>query len=215
MSQRKFLLLVPTLLMLTVVLAMGQTARQEAQIPTFYRDVLPILQGHCQVCHRTGGIAPMAFETYEGTRRYARAIEEATEKRTMPPWFADRGIGKFSNDPSLSDTEIAQLAAWAGAQAPGGNPADGPRARKWSGRWTIPEPHLTVTMTAGVRIPPDGEVDYTYEIVPTGFKEGRWVQMSEILPGMPENVRHAVVYVRPSGSPGLRHAPLGRPFTAA
>jgi len=181
---------------------------------TFYRDVLPILQQHCQVCHRAGGIAPTALETYEDARRYAGAIRAATQKRTMPPWFAEKGIGKFSNDPSLSDGEIAVLAAWAEANAPAGNAADAPPARKWTGRWTIPAPDVTVTMTEGVKIPAEGQADYTYEIVPTNFTEGRWVRTSEILPGMPENVHHAVVYVRPPGSPWLRHAPVGKPFTA-
>jgi hypothetical protein len=181
---------------------------------TFYREVLPILQGHCQVCHRAGGIAPMAFETYDGTRPYAAAIRAAAEKRTMPPWFAEPGIGKFSNDPSLISEEIAALAAWAEAGAPAGNAADAPPNRNWSGRWTIAQPDLIVKMTEGVLIPSDGEVHYTYEIVPTNFKVGRWVQGSEILPGMPENVHHAVVYVRPPGSPWLKHATVGKPFTA-
>jgi copper type II ascorbate-dependent monooxygenase-like protein len=176
--------------------------------------VLPILQGHCQVCHRAGGIAPMALETYDGTRPYAAEIRAAAEKRTMPPWFAEPGIGKFSNDPSLISEEIAALAAWAEAGAPAGNAADAPPKRNWSGRWTMAQPDLIVKMTEGVLIPSDGEVDYTYEIVPTNFKEGRWVQGSEILPGMPENVHHAVVYVRPPGSPWLKHAPVGKPFTA-
>jgi hypothetical protein len=189
-------------------------ARQPAA-PTFYKDVLPIMQGHCQVCHRAGGIAPMAFETYEQTRRFAAAIRLATQNRSMPPWFAERWIGKFSNDPSLSDGEIALLAAWAGAGAPAGNAAGAPAPRKWAERWTIPEPDLAVAMTEGVKIPADGEVDYTYEIVPTHFTEGRWVKASEILPGMPENVHHAVVYVRPPESPWLRHAPVGKPFTAS
>jgi len=26
--------------------------------PTFYKDVLPILQNHCQTCHRPGEIGP-------------------------------------------------------------------------------------------------------------------------------------------------------------
>ena len=182
---------------------------------TFYRDVLPIVQGHCQVCHRAGGIAPITFETYEQTKPYAAAIRAAAEKRTMPPWFAERGIGKFSNDPSLSDAQIATLRAWAAESAPAGNAADAPAPRKWAERWTIPEPDMTVAMPEGVSIPADGEVDYTYEIVPTHFAEGRWVQASEILPGLPEHVHHAVVYVRPPGSAWLRHAPIGKPFTAA
>jgi hypothetical protein len=182
---------------------------------TFYRELLPILQGHCQVCHRAGGIAPMAFETYEQTRRYAEAIRVAAEKRTMPPWFAEKGIGKFSNDLSLTDAQIATLAAWAKENAPAGHVADAPPPRKWAKRWTIPEPDLTVTMSQGAAIPADGEVDYTYEIVPTHFPVGRWVRASEILPGMPENVHHAVVYVRPPDSGWLEHAPVGRPFTAS
>jgi Copper type II ascorbate-dependent monooxygenase, C-terminal domain len=190
------------------------TAKQSA-VHTFYKDVLPILQGHCQVCHRAGGIAPMAFETYEQTRRFAAAIRLATQNRSMPPWFAERGIGNFSNDPSLSDGEIALLAAWAEAGAPPGNASDAPPPRKWEERWTIPKPDLAVAMTGGVKIPADGEVDYTYEIVPTHFTEGRWVKASEILPGMPENVHHAVVYVRPPESQWLRHAPVGKPFTAS
>lgn len=157
----------------------------------------------------------MALETYEEATRNARAIRAAAQNRTMPPWFAEKGIRRFSNDPSLSDREIAVLAAWADTNAPAGNPNDAPPARKWTGRWTIPAPELIVTMTEGVAIPAEGEVDYTYEIVPTQFAEGRWVRRSEILPGMPENVHHAVVYVRPPGSRWLRHAPVGRPFTAA
>src|ERR1700726_2563144 len=74
--------------------------------PTFYRDVLPILRTHCEVCHRTAGIAPMSFETYEGARPFAEAIHFATQNRSMPPWFAVPGIGRFTNDPSLSSEEI-------------------------------------------------------------------------------------------------------------
>src|SRR5579885_3232880 len=46
---------------------------------TFYRDVLPILQRHCEACHRAGGIAPMAFETYAETKPFAEAIRAATQ----------------------------------------------------------------------------------------------------------------------------------------
>jgi hypothetical protein len=172
------------------------------------------MQQHCQVCHRSGGTAPMAFETYNETRRYAAAIQATTQNHSMPPWFADRGIGQFRNDPSLNNEEIATIAAWVKANAPAGDAADASAPRKWNGRWTIPSPDLEIKMTEPVKIPADGEVDYTYEIVPTRFGEGRWVQSSEILPGLQQNVHHAVVYVRPPDSKWLRHAPVGTPFTA-
>ena len=157
----------------------------------------------------------MAFQTYEQTRRFAPAIRAATQNHTMPPWFAEKDVGKFSNDISLTDKEIAMLAAWADAHAPAGKAADAPPPRQWSDRWTIPTPDLEVKMPQPVAIPADNEIDYTYEIVPTHFTEARWVQSSEILPGLPENVHHAVVYVRPPDSPWLRHAPVGKPFTLA
>jgi hypothetical protein len=157
----------------------------------------------------------MAFESYEETRRYAGAIAAAAQNRSMPPWFAEKGVGQFTNDPSLNEGEMAMLAVWAKANAPAGNLADAPAPRKWTGRWTIPAPELEVKMTEPVKIPADGEVDYTYEIVPTHFTEGRWVQSSEILPGLPQNVHHAVVYVRLPDSSWLRHAPVGKPFTSA
>src|ERR1700684_3532270 len=81
--------------------------RSAADTPTFYRDVLPILQQRCQICHRAEGIAPMRFETYEQIRPYAAAIAAAAQNKSMPPWFADPHIGHFSNDPSLSPREIA------------------------------------------------------------------------------------------------------------
>jgi hypothetical protein len=70
-------------------------------------------------------------------------------------------------------------------------------------------------MPKPVQIPARGEVEYTYEIVPTHFTEDRWVQMSEFRPGSPAHVHHAVVYIRPPDSPWLRHAPIGESFTAS
>src|SRR5271154_6607731 len=98
--------------------AQGSGRRQAgSSSPTFYRDVLPILQERCQICHRASGIAPMRFETYGETRPYAGAIGAAAQNKSMPPWFADPHIGRFSNDPSLSSEQIAELVAWASAGA--------------------------------------------------------------------------------------------------
>jgi hypothetical protein len=70
-------------------------------------------------------------------------------------------------------------------------------------------------MSIPVKLPAHGDVQYTYEIVPTHFKEGRWVQMSEIRPTSRDHVHHAVVYIRPPDSTWLRDAPVSKPFTAS
>jgi len=182
--------------------------------PTFYRDVLPILRKHCEVCHRSDGIAPMAFQSYQQTRPYADAIAQATRQKSMPPWFAVAGIGRFANDPSLETEEIATLAAWASTNAPAGDRRDAPPPQTWAEGWTIPHPDLVVRMAQPVALPAKGDVDYTYVIVPTHFTEDRWVQMAEVLPSVRAHVHHAVVYIRPPDSAWMRRAPVGQPFTA-
>ncbi len=182
--------------------------------PTFYRDVLPILQQHCQSCHRPGEIGPMPLITNEQVKSHAAAIADAVEKKEMPPWFAESGVGRFLNDPSLTPREISIIAAWARADAPAGNPEEAPPRRTWTEGWNISEPDAVIEMPRPVAIPARGMVDYSYEIVPTNFKEGEWVRMSEVRPSSRANVHHAVVYVRPPGASWLRRAPIGVPFTA-
>jgi hypothetical protein len=194
-----------------------KTTRTPLQLsqPTFCRDVLPILQKHCQTCHRAEGISPTPLETYDQVSRHAAALVRLTTARTMPPWFADPGVGHFANDPSLSAKEISTLHGWLQAGKLKGDSVDAPPSAHWSGGWNIPQPDAVVKMPVPVNIPPAGDVEYTYEIVPMGFTEDKWVAASQILPSGPQFVHHAVVYIRPPDSEWLREAPVGVPFTAS
>lgn len=194
--------------------ARDETARNEIT-PAFYRDVLPILQQHCQVCHRRGQIAPMPFMAYQETKPWATAISHAVRLKAMPPWFADPCCGHFSNDLSLTASEIDLISRWAAGGAPAGNPHDAPPPVAWTDGWSIPQPSVILKMPKPVAIPAQGDVEYTYEIVPTNFSQDQWVQMSEVRPSSREHVHHAVVYIRAPGSDWLRGAPLGVPFTAS
>ena len=187
----------------------------QAPAPTFYKDVLPILQQHCQTCHRPHEIAPLSFVTYKETKDWADQIRDAVSSRKMPPWFADPCCGHFSNDPSLTQPEIDTLIAWTKAKAPEGNPQDAPPAPHWTDGWNIAPPDVVLSMPKPVAIPAHGDIEYTYEIVPTNFAEDKWIQMSEIRPSSRSHVHHAVVYIRPPDSTWLRAAPIGTPFTAS
>lgn len=157
----------------------------------------------------------MALESYNEVHRWAKQIADQTRTRRMPPWFADPRVGHFANDPSLTPQQIETLTSWASAGAPAGDPHDAPPPRHWSGSWNIPTPDRVIAMPQPVSIPAHGDVEYTYEIVPTGFTRDTWVRMSQVLPSSPAHVHHAVVYVRPPDSKWLRHAPIGMPFTAS
>jgi hypothetical protein len=157
----------------------------------------------------------MPLVTYEHTRPWAAAIAGAVQSGTMPPWFADPGFGHFSNDPSLTPQQIAVVTAWVEAGAAPGNPQDAPPPARWTEGWNIAKPDTVLPMPAPVPIPANGDIEYTYEIVPTHFLEDKWIQMAEVHPSSPQYVHHAVVYIRPPGSKWLRHAPTGMPFTAS
>jgi hypothetical protein len=197
------------------VSAKEQQSAQPTSPPTFYKDVLPILQDKCQSCHRRGESAPMSLVTYEQIRPWAAKMAAAVEMKMMPPWFADPRYGHFVNDPSLSQEQITTIVGWAKAGAPAGDARDAPVPRKWSEGWNIPQPDVIVKMSKRVEIPARGEVEYTYEIVPMHFAEDKWVQMVEVRPSSAAHVHHAVVYIRPPDSQWLRHAPVGEPFTAS
>src|SRR6202795_2541680 len=77
-----------------------QSAPAAADV-TFSKDVAPILNAKCVGCHRPGEVAPMPLRTFDEVRPFARAIKDKVTSRQMPPWFADRTIGTFANDPSL------------------------------------------------------------------------------------------------------------------
>ena len=49
-------------------------------VPTFTKDVAPILQRSCQNCHRPGSIGPMSLLTYDDARPWARSIKSASSR---------------------------------------------------------------------------------------------------------------------------------------
>jgi hypothetical protein len=168
--------------------------------PTYTKDVAPILQKHCQSCHRPGEAAPFSMLTYDTTRPWAGAMKLAVRQKVMPPWYADPQVGHFSNDRSLSQEEIDTLVAWATAGAPEGDPKDMPRPVDFVEGWGIPKPDITFQLPSEFAVPKSGMVEYQYSIVPTGFKEDRWVQAIEVRPTERSVVHHIIAYIREPGS---------------
>src|SRR3954462_420959 len=81
-------------------------------VPTYSKDVAPILQKNCQVCHRPGEAGPFPLLTYADVRRRATKIKDALVDGKMPPWFADPHYGKFSNRMGLTASEIDSIVRW-------------------------------------------------------------------------------------------------------
>jgi hypothetical protein len=69
----------------------GQYSRRpvDKNVPTFSKDVAPIIFKNCAGCHRPGEIAPMSLLTYDEARPWAKAIRDEVGEKHMPPWHAD------------------------------------------------------------------------------------------------------------------------------
>jgi hypothetical protein len=176
-------------LITTVSVAAGGAAPEaptgrEAAAPTFSRDVAPLLFNKCAECHRPGAMAPMSLLTYEDARPWARAIKQKVAKREMPPWGADPSISKFANDPSLKQTEIDLIVAWADAGAPEGDRKDLPPAPTFTD-------HI-FTMLQPFQVPADGTVPYMYVTIPTNLKEDIWIRGVELKPSDRRVVHHII-----------------------
>ena len=74
---------------MTMSAASGQATKPPTGVPTFTKDVAPILYKNCTGCHRPGEIAPMSLLTYKDARPWAKSIATQVGEGTMPPWHAD------------------------------------------------------------------------------------------------------------------------------
>ncbi len=177
--------------------------------PTFYQDVLPLLQRNCQNCHRPGEAAPMPLLSYEDARPWAKAIRQAVLTRKMPPWFADPAYGHFSNDRTLRQANVDTIAAWVDAGAPAGNPKNAPKPVEFTEGWNIGKPDVILEMPSEYQVAASGTIEYQHFIVPTGFTEDKWVEVVELRPGNRAVVHHAAVFVRPPESRWMREVKPG------
>lgn len=174
---------------MVILIATSQSARAgQAEGVTFTKDIVPILQRSCQNCHRPDSMAPMSLMSYEEVRPWARSIKQRTGLRNrtgvMPPWFIEKDVGiqRYKDDPSLSENEIAAIAAWVDGGAPEGDPSDLPPPRVFSGAntWDIGEPDLVVS-TPSVSMPGVAPDRWgALEPVPLGLTEDRYVSAIQV-----------------------------------
>lgn len=187
----------PLLVFATVLMALGAQELQaqngsEDEPPTFSEDVAPIVQENCQVCHREGSIAPMAFEDYRDVRRYARRIQNQVSRRLMPPYHLDTGVGiqEIKGDWRLTDEEIQTIQAWVAAGTPEGDPAELPEPPQWDDRQMWQQEDLLGPPDMVVRsdpydVPAEGGDTWWRPRVPIGLEQERWVRAMEVRPSYP------------------------------
>ncbi len=195
------------------VFVAGQTrTAAPPPVPTFSRDVAPILYRNCVTCHRPGEIAPMSLITYRDVRPWARGIRQAVAQGVMPPWHADAPAGTFLNERRLTAAEKDVIARWVAGGALEGDKADLPAVPTFADGWRIGAPDAVFEMQEDYPIPATGTVEYEYFYIPTNFTEPKWLQAIEVRPGNRALVHHALVFYEappdtPRGAPVLKFIP--------
>jgi peroxiredoxin len=161
----------------------------------YHRDIVPILQKHCQECHRPGGVGPFSLLTYRQARTWAEDLKGYTKDRRMPPWKPVDGPG-FRGERRLSDAEVATLAAWVDGGTVEGDPKTAPKPREFVDGWQLGKPDLVLTMPE-FELAATGGDHFRAFVLPTELTEDKHVTAIEVHPGNPRIVHHAVILLDP------------------
>lgn len=167
--------------------------------PTFHADIAPILREHCAVCHRPGEVAPFSLLTYEDAAARAALIAAAVERRYMPPWKPEPGMGHFEGERGLSVEQIERIRQWAAAGAPEGDRRQRLPPPTFASGWRAGDPDVTLTPAQPFAVPADGPDIIQCFVIPLTSSAERYVRSVEFHPGNPRVVHHALFFLDRSG----------------
>ena len=160
-------------------------------VPTYHRDVKPILERSCNGCHTEGGIAPFKLTDAKNAIAHARAAQLAVQSKRMPPWMPGGDSPKFRDEWKLSDAEIAVIANWSWAGAPEGKASD---AKPAPARLADAAPDKLVGM--GLDFQPDRTLSDEYRcfVIDPGLQQERYLSGYGIAPGNASIVHHVILF---------------------
>jgi hypothetical protein len=206
----------------------GATQNRTAAVPTFNRDVAPIIFSKCAGCHRPQQATPMSLLSFAEARPWAQAIRRRVAAREMPPWSADPRFGRFRNDLTLTDSEIATVTGWVDGGAPEGVGAP-PAPPLFAEGWNHPSrrpPDVILEMPEHIDVPAQGQLPTlsVYSPLPPGLAAAdSFVEALQLIPGNVPVTHHASISMRTlppgvtlgaarpwPGGPLLRHVPVLR-----
>lgn len=180
--------------------------------PTYAGGAGLIIEHRCVPCHRPGEIAPMSFLTYDELRKWARnahtPMDTLVKTGEMPPWPADKSIGRFRNWQLITQREIDVLVAFLEEDLPQGE-GEFRREREWVEGWSIGRPDAVFELpeqTLGEEV----EAEMREVSITTGFPENRWIVAAEARPGDPalvESIDAGPLGVYQPGNSFVRYPP--------
>lgn len=195
-------------LLLTAVPILAQTP----SVPTFARDVAPIVYKNCAPCHRPSQPGPFSLLSYSDVKKHARQIVAVTQSRYMPPWPPEAGYGEFLDERRLTQAQIRNIAEWVKAGTPEGPAADIPPIPHFNTGWQLGTPDLVLQASRPFTVPAGGPDVFWNFIFQPNLKRSRYVRAVEIHPGLNKSVHHANLLLDRTGYSRRREATPGAGF---
>lgn len=174
------------------------TPPPEESTYTYYRDVKPLVDVHCVSCHRTGGAAPFALETYADIETHAASVKDAIEQKRMPPWLPDPDCHRYPGERVMVDEERTIVSTWIDDDMALGDEADAVEVEVPTVDLATPSHFLKTAVPYTPN--PERPDDYRCMILDGTFAEDTWITGYQVAPDQTDIVHHVLLYIIPPES---------------
>lgn len=168
---------------------------------TYHKDIAPILNAHCQMCHSSGNVAPFELITYDDASDWMKPGLREIEALRMPPAQVE-GDYPFVHENSLSKTEVETIREWLHTGMEEGNPADSahlpppPNLNDWPE--DLGPPDIILEQSAPTTLAGSGPDLYRYVPFVLDHPTDLRVRAMQLLPSNRKLVHHAIIAYCPS-----------------
>ncbi len=164
--------------------------------PSFEKEVQPILAANCASCHNTGqvGAEHWVMDDAGDAADVAEGIATVTRTKYMPPWPAsDVGV-PLEHAKTLSQDQIAVLAAWANAGGQLDVASDAPITPSPGSSGPQPRHDLTLQMPEPYTGSIDVPNDYRCFVLDPEITEPTYITGYEVTADQRPEIHHAQVF---------------------
>lgn len=165
-----------------------------AQSITYNKDVAPIIKANCNYCHKKGGAAPLAFETYEQVKANSGLIKYVINAAIMPPWYADTVMHNLLNRRSLGSEQIRVLNEWIAGGMPRGE-GTATTVVEPPAFEVLGKPDMVLKMKKPHKIRSDNKDEFFNVVLDFPLKKDEQLRAVKIVPGNQIRVHHARIEI--------------------